>query len=88
VPAATTRRVVVGIAVAAGRARASGTVELAVDAHDRGAQLLVDTVVLERALLDVRDRAHEQQAARRQREDGREQPRPQRGHHVRGWRSA
>jgi hypothetical protein len=81
------RRVVVGVAVPAGAA-AGLPVELVVDPDDRGAQLLVDAVVLEGALLDVGDGAGEQQAARREGQDGREQPRPQRGHHVRGWRSA
>jgi hypothetical protein len=79
--------VLVGIPVIAGRA-ARLLVEPVPDAHDRGAQLLVDAVVLEGALLDVDDGAGEQQATGGEREDGHEQPRSQRGHHVRGWRSA
>jgi hypothetical protein len=85
--AAAARRVVVGVAVVPGRA-ADLLVELTTDPDDRGAQLLVDSVVLERALLDVGDPADQQQSAGREGQDGHEQPRPQRGHHVRGWRSA
>jgi hypothetical protein len=78
--------VVVGVAVPAGRADLP--VELVIDPDDRRAQLLVDAVVLEGALLDVGDGAGDQQAAGGEGQDGREQPRPQRGHHVLGCRSA
>jgi hypothetical protein len=48
--------VVAGLAVVAGPT-AELVVELTPDADDRGVQLLVDAVVLERALLDVGDPA-------------------------------
>ena len=65
-----------GAAVAVGLV-AHHLLERAADRHDRGPELLVDAGVLERALLDVGDPAREQEAARREGQDGREQPRPQ-----------
>jgi hypothetical protein len=62
--------------------------ELEADLADPVAQLLIDAVVQERPLLDVRHPAQQQQADGSERQHRRQQPRPQRGHHVRGWRSA
>jgi hypothetical protein len=78
----------VGALVAEAACAAGHLLERAADGDDGGPELLIDAVVLERTLLGVRDPARQQQATGRQREHRDQQPRPQRGHHVRGWRSA
>ena len=60
----------------------------ALDRAGAGARLLVGALEQERALLGVGDRGEQQQPDGRHGEHGRDQPRAQGGHHVRGVRSA
>ena len=60
----------------------------ALDQRQRTAHLVVEPRELERALLDVRDAAEQEQPDRRQREERSQQTGAQGGHHVRGDRSA
>ena len=60
----------------------------ALDGRRAGARRLVGVVEQEGALLGVGDRGEQQQPDRGHREHGQDQPRAQRGHHVRGVRSA
>jgi hypothetical protein len=62
--------------------------ERAADRRRRRARLVGDPIELERALLEVGDRPEEQQPERRDREQRGQQAGAQRGHHVRGGRSA
>ena len=58
------------------------------DRARRAADLLIEPVEEERALLRVGDPAEQQQPRGRQRQQAGDQPGPQRRHHARGWRSA
>ena len=79
-------RLVVGLLALA--AAAAVAEQLVLHRRDRGAELHVGAVEQERALLGVGDRGEQQQPDGRHREHGHDQPRAQRGHHVRGVRSA